>query len=39
MHVDTLKNWQHSHDFALIHEKSERHTKQVLILTAITMVE
>ena len=38
MHLQTLENWQHSHDFAAIHEKGERRTTQVLILTAITMV-
>jgi cation diffusion facilitator family transporter len=38
MHVHTLKNWQHSHDFSLKNEKGERRTQYVLILTAITMV-
>jgi cation diffusion facilitator family transporter len=38
MHVHTLKNWQHRHDFAVIHEHGERRTLHVLILTAITMV-
>lgn len=38
MHLQTLENWQHSHDFSAIHEKGERRTTQVLILTAITMV-
>ncbi len=38
MHLQNLENWQHSHDFAAIHEKGERRTTQVLILTAITMV-
>ncbi len=38
MHVQTLENWQHGHDFAVIHDKGERRTTQVLILTAVTMV-
>jgi cation diffusion facilitator family transporter len=38
MHTSSLEKWQHSHDFAFIHEKGERRTKQVLIITAITMV-
>lgn len=38
MHIKTLEKWQHSHDFAFIHEKGERRTKQVLVITAITMV-
>jgi len=38
MHKHTLKAWQHSHDFAVIHEHGERRTLQVLVLTAITMV-
>jgi cation diffusion facilitator family transporter len=38
MHTDTLHRWQHSHDFAVIHEHGERRTRQVLVLTAITMV-
>jgi len=37
MHVQTLENWQHGHNFAIIHEKGEQRTRQVLILTAITM--
>jgi cation diffusion facilitator family transporter len=38
MHIHTLERWQHSHDFVVIHEKGEKRTKQVLILTVITMV-
>ncbi len=38
MHIHTLQNWQHNHDFAVIHEHGERRTIQVLILTAVTMV-
>ena len=38
MHTHNLHNWQHSHDFAVIHEHGERRTLQVLLLTAVTMV-
>ncbi|MBU0482758.1 MAG: CDF family Co(II)/Ni(II) efflux transporter DmeF [Proteobacteria bacterium] len=38
MHIETLEKWQHDHDFSLIHEKGEKRTKQVLVITAITMV-
>lgn len=38
MHIHTLDNWRHGHDFTLIHEKGELRTKQVLALTIITMV-
>jgi len=38
MHTHTLDNWQHRHDFAVIHEHGERRTLQVLVLTAVTMV-
>ncbi len=38
MHIETLEKWQHSHDCTFIHEKGERRTKQVLAITAITMV-
>ena len=38
MHIQTLEAWQHNHDFAVIHEKGERRTTQVLVLTATTMV-
>ncbi|MBC2714462.1 MAG: CDF family Co(II)/Ni(II) efflux transporter DmeF [Desulfobacteraceae bacterium] len=38
MHIHTLGNWRHSHNFTLIHEKGELRTKQVLVLTVITMV-
>ncbi|UCH80767.1 MAG: CDF family Co(II)/Ni(II) efflux transporter DmeF [Nitrospiraceae bacterium] len=37
MHIHTLEKWQHSHDFVVIHEKGEKRTRQVLVLTAITM--
>jgi len=38
MHIHSLEKWQHSHDFVVIHEKGEKRTKQVLVLTVITMV-
>lgn len=38
MHIQTLKRWQHHHDFAVIHEKGELRTKHVLVLTAVTML-
>jgi cation diffusion facilitator family transporter len=37
MHIHTLDNWKHSHDFAIVHEKGERRTIQVLVITLITM--
>jgi cation diffusion facilitator family transporter len=38
MHIHTLNKWQHEHDFAVIHEKGETRTIQVLVLTAVTML-
>jgi len=38
MHVHTIENWRHRHDFSTKNNKGERRTKYVLILTAITMV-
>lgn len=38
MHIYNLQNWQHGHDFAVIHEKGENRTLLVLVLTAVTMV-
>jgi cation diffusion facilitator family transporter len=38
MHIHSLKHWQHGHDFTVIHEQGEKRTKQVLALTAVTMV-
>ena len=38
MHKHTLETLQHSHDFTAIHEHGERRTRQVLVLTAVTMV-
>lgn len=38
MHIHTLEQWQHSHDFTGDYNQAEKNTKIVLILTAITMV-
>lgn len=38
MHSHSIELWQHQHDFAVIEEHGERRTRQVLILTAITML-
>ncbi len=38
MQTHPIDFWQHRHDFAVIEEHGERRTRQVLILTAITMV-
>jgi len=38
MHTHTLDTWQHPHDFAVIQEHGEKRTRQVLIITAVTML-
>lgn len=38
MHIHTIENWQHDHDFSVKNDKGERRTKYVLILTTITMI-
>jgi cation diffusion facilitator family transporter len=38
MHIHTLENWQHSHNFSIENQKGERRTQYVLILTAVTML-
>lgn len=38
MHTYNLDKWQHRHDFSFIHEKGEKRTKQVLMLTVLTMI-
>lgn len=38
MHTHSLDTWQHPHDFTVIQEHGERRTRQVLIITAITML-
>ena len=37
MHTHTLDTWQHAHEFTVLQEHGERRTRQVLIITAITM--
>ena len=38
MHIHTLSQWQHNHEFLVIQEHGEKRTAQVLLLTAVTMV-
>lgn len=38
MHEDTLKQWQHQHDFSKSNPSGEKRTLAVLILTAVTMI-
>ncbi|MES0335714.1 MAG: CDF family Co(II)/Ni(II) efflux transporter DmeF [Candidatus Magnetobacterium sp. LHC-1] len=38
MHIYTLKNWQHNHEFTLISVKAEQRIQYVLILTVATML-
>ncbi|NOT12782.1 MAG: CDF family Co(II)/Ni(II) efflux transporter DmeF [Methylococcaceae bacterium] len=38
MHTDTLNLLQHDHDYTVINRKGERRTKQVLVLTFLTML-
>jgi len=38
MHTQTIDTWQHRHDFTVIQEHGEKRTRQVLILTAVTML-
>lgn len=38
MHTYTLQQWQHEHDFAVVHEHGEKRTIKVLLLTTVTMV-
>jgi cation diffusion facilitator family transporter len=38
LHIHTLEQWQHSHDFSVNREQAEKSTKIVMLLTAITMV-
>jgi cation diffusion facilitator family transporter len=37
MHTDTLNLLQHNHNYTVINKKGERRTKQVLVLTFLTM--
>ena len=38
MHIHTLSQWQHSHDFAVDQNQAEKNTKIVLLLTAVAMI-
>ncbi|MGD9186808.1 MAG: CDF family Co(II)/Ni(II) efflux transporter DmeF [Desulfobacteraceae bacterium] len=38
MHTHNIEKWRHKHDFTIIHEKGERRTLLVLIITALTMI-
>lgn len=38
MHVHTLEQWQHSHDFSINQNHAEKNTKIVMLLTAVTMI-
>lgn len=38
MHADTLKLLQHDHDFSVLNRKGEKRTRQVLVLTFLTMI-
>ncbi|MFN2365934.1 MAG: cation transporter, partial [Desulfurivibrionaceae bacterium] len=38
MHSHSLETWRHRHDFTVIRKHGEKRTRQVLIITAITMV-
>jgi cation diffusion facilitator family transporter len=38
VHIHTLEQWHHSHDFSVDQNHAERNTKIVMLLTALTMV-
>ena len=38
MSQDSLEQWRHDHDFVVRMESGERRTRQVILLTAVTMV-
>lgn len=38
MHIHTLEQWQHSHNFSVDQHHAEKNTKVVMALTSITMV-
>ena len=38
MHIHTLDQWRHSHNFASDYDRSEKSTAKVMILTATMMV-
>lgn len=37
MHTETLRRWQHDHDYLTLHDQSRKRSWQVLILTLIVM--
>jgi cation diffusion facilitator family transporter len=38
MHIHSLEQWQHTHDFSVNHDDAEKSTQKVMLLTAATMV-
>lgn len=38
MHIHTLEQWQHSHDFSEDRSHAEKNTQIVMLFTAATMV-
>ncbi|MGP1383405.1 MAG: CDF family Co(II)/Ni(II) efflux transporter DmeF [Thainema sp.] len=38
MHIHTIDQWHHSHDFSVHQNQAERNTKVVMLITAVTMV-
>lgn len=38
MHIHTLDQWQHTHDFLVDQKQAERNTQIVMLITAVTMV-
>lgn len=38
VHIHTLEEWQHSHDFSGNQHQAEKSTKIVMVLTALTMI-
>lgn len=38
MHIHTLNQWQHSHDFSVHQGQAEQNTKVVMLITAVTMI-
>jgi cation diffusion facilitator family transporter len=38
MHIHTLEQWQHSHDFSVNQVRAEKNTKIVMLFTAVTTI-
>lgn len=38
MHIQTLDQWQHSHDFSVNQNQAEKNTQIVMLITAATMI-